>query len=133
MERGRALSPRRTSASSILRKAASSAWTSNRQRAGHTSARHGPKAGEDVAPLPLEEIAPGAPDRRERVVQHPPLSTFFWPKCGSEYSLYGSHTNPGYGWNVSATHSHTLPIICRQPTGLSPAGSAHTSSVPPAR
>src|SRR2546425_2059298 len=63
MERGRALSPRRTSAPSILTKAASSAWTSNRQRAGHTSARHGPEAGEDVAPLPLEEIAPRAPDQ----------------------------------------------------------------------
>src|SRR5919204_2381869 len=67
MERGRAVSPRRTSSSSILTKAASSAWTSNRQRGVVTSACRRPEAGEDIPAVALEEVAPrGADEARAR-------------------------------------------------------------------
>ena len=36
-----------------------------------------------------------------------PRSTLWVPNQGSEYSLYGSRTNPGYGRKVLAVHSHT--------------------------
>src|SRR5512147_1998426 len=48
-----------------------------------------------------------------------------------EYSLYGSHENPGYGLNQSAVHSQTLPSIWRQPQPLSPSANAATSAQAP--
>src|SRR5262245_43887075 len=69
---------------------------------------------------------------RDRVAYAPPRSTLcVLPNQGSEYSLYGSALNPGYGAKSLAVHSQTLPIIWRQPNGLSLSGKAATS-IPPA-
>src|SRR6266478_7289432 len=68
--------------------------------------------------------------RRERVAQQPPRSTLWFPNQGAEYSLYGPAIKPGYGLKSLAVHSHTLPIICRHPNALSPAGRTLTGMHP---